>query len=49
MEDDLMPDSERLQIQQIRELESEELEIEEVDNEYLSDEDIYVTVYLISY
>ncbi|KZV42018.1 hypothetical protein F511_14332 [Dorcoceras hygrometricum] len=40
MEDDFIPESERLQIEQIRELESEELEIEEVDNEDLSDDDI---------
>lgn len=41
MEENLIPESERLQIEQIRELEAEELEIEEVDNEDLSDEDIH--------
>lgn len=49
MEDNLTPNSERLQIQQFCELDSHELEIEEVGNEDLSDEDIYVTVYLIFY
>lgn len=40
MEENLIPESERLQIEQILELESEELEIEEIDNEDLSDEDM---------
>ncbi|KAL0372147.1 UNVERIFIED_CONTAM: protein cereblon [Sesamum calycinum] len=39
MEDDGIPESERLQIEQIMELESEELEVEEVDEEEVSDED----------
>ncbi|KAI3454101.1 hypothetical protein Pfo_010764 [Paulownia fortunei] len=39
MEDDAIPESERLQIEQIMELESEELEVEEVDEEESSDDD----------
>ncbi|PIN10657.1 hypothetical protein CDL12_16744 [Handroanthus impetiginosus] len=39
MEDGGIPESERLQIEQIMELEAEELEVEEVDDEELSDDD----------
>ncbi|KAK6129675.1 hypothetical protein DH2020_036541 [Rehmannia glutinosa] len=39
MEDDGIPESERLQIEHIMELESEELEVEEVDDEESSDGD----------
>ncbi|CAK9167498.1 unnamed protein product, partial [Ilex paraguariensis] len=39
MEDDSIPESERYQIQQIRELESEELQVEEVDEESSDDDE----------
>ncbi|XP_051129638.1 uncharacterized protein LOC127250401 [Andrographis paniculata] len=39
MDDDGIPENERLQIEQIMELESEELQVEEVDDEGLSEDD----------
>ncbi|KAG8375617.1 hypothetical protein BUALT_Bualt10G0119000 [Buddleja alternifolia] len=41
MEDNAISENERLQIEQIRELESEELEVEEVDDDESSDDDDY--------